>query len=143
MPVQPSWDALCASVATGSAARWAANLKDARTKVRLLWRLLRIGDASYFVLGTDGSSHLRLRVSSAWDWMQAFELRSLTVHPRAAGQPEVGWRADVRVRETGAEVNVHGHIEIRWSHGRFQGAPEAKVYLDVAHAEVPGYFPLV
>jgi len=141
--VQPTWDALCASVATGSAARWASSLKDARTKLRLLWRVLRIGDASYFVLGTDGTSHVRLRVASAWDWTQTFELRSLTVHPRAAGQPEVGWRAQVRVLETGADVDVNGHVEIRWSHGRFQGAPEAKVYLDTGHAEVPGYFPLV
>jgi hypothetical protein len=141
--VRPGWDVLCASVATASAARWAANLKDDRTKLRLLWRLLRIGDASYFVLGTDGTSHVRLRVASAWDWMQTFELRSLSVHPRAAGQAEVGWRAHVRVLNTGAEMDVNGHVEIRWSHGRFQGAPEAKVYLDTAHAEVPGYFLLV
>lgn len=32
-----------------------------------------------------------------------------------------------------------GHVEIRWSHGRFAQNPEAKVYLDAAHHDVPGY----
>ena len=37
---------------------------------------------------------------------------------------------------------MKGHVEVRWSHGRFSGNPEAKVYLDTAHAAVPGYHPL-
>ena len=35
-----------------------------------------------------------------------------------------------------------GHIEVRWSHGRFGGPPEAKGYLDTAHHLVPGYVTL-
>jgi len=37
---------------------------------------------------------------------------------------------------------VGGHVEIRWSHGQFGGNPEAKVYLDTPHNDVPGYFRL-
>jgi hypothetical protein len=140
--VRPYWADLCAAVAAASTARWTANLINLRTKLRLLWRLLRIGDAPYFVLGVAGASHIRLRVASAWDWMQAFELRSLDVAPRRSGQPEVEWNAVVRTRSTGPDVQVGGHVEIRWSHGRFQGSPEAKVYLDTPHVEVPGFFPL-
>ena len=33
-------------------------------------------------------------------------------------------------------------MEIRWSHGRFSGAPEAKVHLDTPAHEVAGYVPL-
>jgi len=141
--LQPSWRALCTAVSEASTARWSHNLTDLRSKVRLLWRLLRIGDAPYFVLGAAGDSHLRLRVASAWDWTQAFDLRNLVVTPRESGQPEVGWSAVVRTRSSRVEVEIRGHIEIRWSHGRFQGAPEAKVYLDTPHSEVPGFFPLV
>jgi hypothetical protein len=36
-------------------------------------------------------------------------------------------------------VVVEGHVEVRWSHGRFLGSPEAKVYLDTPHVHVPGY----
>jgi hypothetical protein len=34
---------------------------------------------------------------------------------------------------------VAGRVEIRWSHGRFSGAPEAKVHLDTHPHEVAGY----
>ena len=54
----------------------------------------------------------------------------------------VAWHAVVRRRSDRADLGVDGHVEVRWSHGRFCGPPEAKVYLDTPHAEVPGYFPL-
>jgi hypothetical protein len=43
------------------------------------------------------------------------------------------------VLATGVDRTVEGHVELRWSHGRFGGPPEAKVYLDTPHHEVPGY----
>jgi hypothetical protein len=138
--LQPSWAGLCHAVAKESAERWRRALSSPRAKLRLLWRLLRIGGASYFVLGTDKSAYLRLRVASAWDWVQAFELRTLTVGPRVAGQPEVEWTVVIRRRRDGQQQEVNGHVEIRWSHGRFVGSPEAKVYLDTQHTDVPGYY---
>jgi hypothetical protein len=141
--LRPAWRSLVGAVSARSTERWHERLCDPRTRLRLLWRLLRIGDAPYFVLGTDGAASLRLRVASSWDWLQAFELRALEVAPRSAGQPEVGWRAVVRDRVTGRSADVDGHVEVRWSHGRFSGAPEAKVYLDTPHERVPGYWPLV
>ena len=140
--MQAPWVDLCRAVSTGSSDRWNARLQSDRDRLRLLWRLLRIGDAPYFVLGSDGAHHMRLRVASAWDWMQAYELRSFTVKPRPAGQPEVAWTADIRSRATRAETTIAGHVEVRWSHGRFNGSPEAKVYLDTPLSETPGYFPL-
>ena len=59
------------------------------------------------------------------------------------GQPLIEWTATIRDRDRGRMVEVAGHVEVRWSHGRFKGAPEAKVYLDTPHALVPGYQPLV
>ncbi len=140
---QDRWIALSSAVARASARRWTDNLRGQQRPLRMLWRLLRIGDAPYFVLGTDGRRHLRLRVGSAWDWSQAFELRSLSVASRTAGQPEVTWEARVHDRASLADTAIVGHVEIRWSHGRFQGSPEAKIYLDTPPSEVPGYHPLV
>jgi hypothetical protein len=54
----------------------------------------------------------------------------------------VHWKALVRNHTTDLEETVEGHVEIRWSHGRFGPSPEAKVYLDTPHHQVPGYFPL-
>ena len=134
------YEAMVARVADASAHRWRNAVgADAQS---MLWRLLRIGSAPYFVLGTAPKGFLRLRIATPWDWRRAFELRAFDVAPRAGGQPMVTWRAVVRERATRADRVVEGHVEIRWSHGRFSGPPEAKVYLDTAHNDVPGYFPL-
>jgi hypothetical protein len=108
----------------------------------MLWRLLRIGSAPYFVLGSSPRGSLRLRIATPWDWRQLYELRAFDVEPRAGGQPMVGWRAVVRPRAEGDDLVVDGRVEVRWSHGRFAGPPEAKVYLHTPHTQVPGYFPL-
>ena len=61
---------------------------------------------------------------------------------KPGGQPRVGWEAVVRDRASHEVHRVVGHIEVRWSHGRFGGLPEAKGYLDTPHHLVPGYFTL-
>ena len=123
-----------------SARRWS----DASSSLaeQMLWRLLRIHSAPYFVLGASPRGFLRLRIATPWDWRQHYELRSFEVEPRAGGQPIVGWHAIVRDRDDRRERVVRGHVEVRWSHGRLAAPPEAKVYLDTPHDEVPGYFAL-
>ncbi len=130
------------AVSAESARRWNEALASSSERRLMLWRLLRIGSAPYFVLGTGAGDTLRLRVMTPWDWNQAFELKRLTIVAESMGQPRVGWDATVKELVTGHERSVRGHIEIRWSHGRFGGRPEAKVYLDTAHRDVPGYEPL-
>jgi hypothetical protein len=105
----------------------------------LVWRLLRIGSAPYFILGTNQRGSMRLRIDTPWDWRQAYRLRGLDVDAQAGGQPRVRWEARYQVLHTAEERTVHGHVEIRWSHGRFGQPPEAKVYLDTDHEDVPGY----
>ena len=105
-PVQQSWESFCSAVSVASARRWEASLDSPRKRLRLLWRLLRIADAPYFVLGTDRRTHLRLRVASAWDWIQSYDLQSMEIAPRPAGQPEVSWRASILERASGAEIQV-------------------------------------
>jgi hypothetical protein len=138
---------LSESVARASARRWEAALADGGATSRgsgeaMLWRLLRIGSAPYFVLGSSASRSLRLRVATSWDWRQHYRLLSIAVEAQAGGQPRVGWEATVRDRVSNELHVVGGHIEVRWSHGRFGGLPEAKGYLDTPHHRVPGYFAL-
>jgi hypothetical protein len=137
-----AYRALSEAVATGSARRWRERLRSERLREATLWRFLRVAAATYFVLGSDGERMVRLRVGSPWDWRQSFRLRRFDVEPGASGQPVVRWAATVDDRGAGQPRTVEGHIEVRWSHGRFSGPPEAKVYLDTAHHLVPGYWPL-
>ena len=108
----------------------------------MLWRLLRMGSAPYFVLGSSATRSLRLRIATPWDWREHFVLVSVDLTAQQGGQPRVGWRAAVRDRSTSDIIELEGHIEVRWSHGRFGGPPEAKGYLDTPHHLVPGYFAL-
>ena len=108
----------------------------------MLWRLLRTGSAPYFVLGSSAARSLRLRIATSWDWRQQYQLLSIAMEPQGGGQPRVGWAALIRDRSSHALTEVVGHIEVRWSHGRFGAPPEAKGYLDTPHDLVPGYFRL-
>lgn len=139
---QAAYGALAAAVGKASAARWKRTLAKRPEAEAVLWRLLRIGSAPYFVLGAQRDRSLRLRVMTPWDWRQAYELKRFDVWGDDAGQPQVRWQARVRERETGVEHAVDGHVEVRWSHGRFGKPPEAKAYLDTPHHRVPGYVPL-
>jgi hypothetical protein len=133
---------LAAAVSAASAHRWKARLGRKAAREEMVWRLLRLQAAPYFVLGTSDAATLRVRVGTPWDWRQRFDLVDFEVAAEAGGQPRVGWRAVVHDREQAADRVAAGHVEIRWSHGRFAQAPEAKVYLDTPHRDVPGYFPL-
>ncbi|HTK17609.1 MAG TPA: hypothetical protein VL769_14540 [Acidimicrobiia bacterium] len=132
--------ALVERVAAASAHRWRDAIGAKREA--MLWRLLRIGSAPYFVLGASANGFMRLRIATPWDWRQHFELRKFSIEARAGGQPMIAWEAIVRRRSDGSEMPVRGYVEIRWSHRRFGAPPEAKVHLETPHSEVPGYFAL-
>ena len=135
--------ALSDAVARASARRWEGAMDDrGGTGEAMVWRLLRIGSAPYFVLGSSSDRSLRLRIATSWDWRQQFHLLSVAMEGQPGGQPRVGWEAVVRDRVTHEVHAVVGHIEVRWSHGRFGGLPEAKGYLDTPHHLVPGYVTL-
>ena len=137
------YTALSSAVARASARRWEAAMDDrGGTGEAMLWRLLRIGSAPYFVLGSAAERSLRLRIATSWDWRQQFQLIAITMEGQAGGQPRVGWEALVRDRTSYEVHSVVGHIEVRWSHGRFGGLPEAKGYLETPHHLVPVYFTL-
>jgi hypothetical protein len=134
---------LSQAVALASARRWEAAMRaGSGAGEAMLWRLLRVGSAPYFVLGSSAARSLRLRIATSWDWRRQYRLVSFDMEPQSGGQPRVGWEAAVRDRVSHALHVVAGHIEVRWSHGRFGGLPEAKGYLDTPHHLVPGYVTL-
>jgi hypothetical protein len=139
--VEP-YRAMCAEVSRASAERWRRSAGTPAAREQLLWRLLRLASAPYFILGAARDDVIRLRIDTPWDWRQRHALASFDIEPDDAGQPQVRWAATVLDRQAGTDVVVEGHVEVRWSHGRFGGPPEAKVYLDTPPNLVPGYVPL-
>ena len=140
-PLSGLWEELSFAVAEISASKWSTQIPAPKQRREMLWRLLRLNPSPYFVLGSGDSGPLRIRVGTPWDWLRRFELSQLDIAAVAAGQPKVTWSARIKDKELGEERVAEGHVEIRWSHGRFSSV-EAKIYLDTSHNDVPGYFPL-
>lgn len=138
--MSPDYTAFVEAVSQQTARRWRLRLNSAAARSELYWRLLRMQAAPYFVLGArhDGSA-LRYRIDTPWDFQRRHMISAFDVTPGSRGQPSVDWRVLVTERNTGADVVVAGHVEVRWSHGKLNGAPEAKVYLDTDPLQVPGY----
>ena len=133
----------CRAVSHASADRWRRSVgSSAQQRGDFAMSLLRIPQSVYFLLGRTGRTPLRFKVLSRWDWATRFELRSFAIAPSAAMQPTVDWELVVHDRASGAQRSARGHVEIRWSHGRFNKAPEAKVYLDSPLESTPGYVSL-
>ena len=131
-------------VAAESSVRWANQLQRKSAREQQVWRLLRLESAPYFVLGASSDGHdIRYRVSTPWDLRERYTFVGFEQSPDLSrGQPVVQWVARFKDRLDGRLHEVRGHIEIRWSHGRFAQVPEAKVYLDSPHHTVPGYVPV-
>ena len=132
-----------AAVSAASANKWQAQLRTKILREAMTWRLLRLADAPYFLLGMDRTrTPIRVMIGTPWDWRYNFNFSDLVITSGTAGQPLIAWQACAQERSSGMDRSVNGHIEIRWSHGKFNGFPEAKIYLDTPHHQVPGYFPL-
>src|SRR5690606_9627090 len=71
---QAAYRELSVAVGQASAQRWKVVVGRRAQAEAVLWRLLRIGSAPYFVLGAQRDRSLRLRVMTPWDWRQAYEL---------------------------------------------------------------------
>ena len=130
---------LIEQVSDTSAELWRRAIGDRGEQERMLWRLLRVYSAAYFILGIDRRRTMRLRVMTPWEWRQSYEFVSLTVRAAGRGQPRIDWEVAYCDLVAGQRSRVRGHVEIRWSHRPFCGSPEAKVYLDTPHVAVPGY----
>src|SRR5664280_735177 len=104
------------AVSTETARIWRSSLRRPETEA-MLWRLLRIGSAPYFVLGSDGRDSMRFRVDTPWDWRQKYRLEHFEIEAQDFGQPRVGWAAGFMDLRNRGRLEVRGHVEIRWSHG--------------------------
>lgn len=131
-------------VAQGSAARWRTALSSEAIQESTVWRLIRLESAPYYVVGESAAADaIGYRVVTPGDMRRTHQFTAFDVSADLSrGQPIVKWIARFVERRSGLEETVEGHVEVRWSHGKFAQVPEAKVYLDTPHHLVPGYIPL-
>ena len=116
----PPTPTLCRAVSHASARRWAEQLESSGiARETMLWRLLRIGSAPYFVLGHDRRTGLpaRYRIASPWDWREQFELSAFSVSPSpgrtAPGRLDLHLPVPGRRRRTGGRRPRRDPLEPR------------------------------
>ncbi len=132
-----------ATVSQQSQHRWTATLRTQPARREMLWRILRMQAAPYYLLGaTRRNEPLRYRIDTPWDFSQRYTLNEFTITTGQRGQPSVDWAATITNQATGTTSESGGYVEIRWSHGKLSGNPEAKVHLTTHPHDIPGYEPI-
>lgn len=97
----------------------------------------RINGVKYILAGTENNKPFAVVLESSSDWTKKYQFLGITATPKAAGQPEVLLSFRFKTVATKEEFGVDLKIEIRWSHGKFCGNPEAKVYKVWSYGALP------
>ena len=97
-----------------------------------------INTNAYILAGLEGRSPFAVLVPDLDDWTRRFEVKKIVAHPKEAGQPEVRISIILFDKDNRSEHTFNVRIEVRWSHGKFCGNPEAKAYREWGIHDIPG-----
>lgn len=97
----------------------------------------KINGVAYYLIGSEKNKSFAVELPSSSEWVKKYEFTSIEAIPKKAGQPEVVLNFSFKNKETNAVNIIPLKIEIRWSHGKFCGNPEAKVYKQWSYTELP------
>ena len=100
-------------------------------------KLIRMDNHAYVICGLEGGKPFAALVPSYEAFNRTYKVIGIEALERNRGQPEVGIRVTVQNKETSDLAQFEFHTEIRWSHGKFCGNPEGKIYRDFLYAELP------
>ncbi len=102
-----------------------------------LRKLIRLDNHAYVICGLDDGKPFAALVPSYEEFSKNYNVIRLEALERARGQPEVGIKVTIQNKKTGSLAELNFHTEIRWSHGKFCGNPEGKIYRDFSYTELP------
>lgn len=136
---------MCHDVALYSANTFSENRLNVRTtQMRgadelILKTFLRLNSAPYFLAGSDGGKIFAVEIPDITRWSSQWNLEK--IEPSAdtsRGQCVVNITLHVKNKNKKSEViELPYHAEIRWSHGKFCGNPEGKLYKDFKWLDKP------
>jgi len=137
--------AMCRKVAQESAnifnSNFANGMKSKRQSsiVEIIMKyLFRINAVGYILTGTDLGTSFAVRVPALGEWKRRWRLNGITaMNDPERSQSVVDFVVRVEKIKTKAETSLRFHSENRWSHGKFCGNPEAKLYKEFTWKEVP------
>jgi len=101
----------------------------------------RLDAVRYVLCGIDRGEEFALEVPELSSWFREWDLIAVEAAPDLTrGQSVVDFKVVCRQKADRHDHRIPYHAEIRWSHGRFSGAVESKLYKEFAWRDLP-FFP--
>ena len=136
---------MCRNVSTVSADMFNDNYQTAfATNIRssllenIVKQFFRINGVPYILVGLDSNRPFGLQIPDITDWKRNWKINELRATPDLTRRQSV---VDIRIlveeKSSKTTHNMDFHVEIRWSHGKFCGNPEAKLYKEFPWSAVP------
>ena len=142
---QRIYQEMCRRVALYSAEVFNENYSSALSTNRrssvlenLVKQFYRINSVTYILAGLDRHRPFALEIPELTGWKRDWRLVEVNAQPDLARRQSVVKIAVVVEKKASRErYAMNYRVEIRWSHGKFCGNPEAKLYKEFGWAEVP------
>jgi DNA modification methylase len=111
---------------------------------KIIKDLFRLDSVEYIVAGVSDRNEFAVKVPSIDDFKQKWEIRSIKADADLSRKQSVVYIFVTYRNKEDKTVDYvcKFHVEIRWSHGKFCGSPEAKLYKDFKWHEVAFMKPL-
>lgn len=138
---QAAYQSLCNAVSTNTANLFQANLQavilnNPNALKTIFWEFFRLNSTAYILCGLEHGKGFATKVLDKNTWNKQFKVTSIKAIPNQAGQPEV--ILDFGFQDSKKDTYQYQlKLEIRWSHGKFGGNPEAKVYKLFSYKSLP------
>mgnify|MGYP000293222183 CR=1 FL=1 len=97
----------------------------------------KINGIKYIIAGTEKNKPFASLLEDSTNWTKRYSFVDINAKPKSAGQPEVLLMFLFKDKITNETFEVPLKVEIRWSHGKFCGNPEAKVYKQWSYMDLP------
>lgn len=134
-----AYSLLCKKVSEQSALIFNQNLLTNPSEILtvLIPELFRIDDKSYLIAGIENANPFVLESPSLEAWKEQYQVLSAVAKSNDKNQPEIDLEFSFKNKVTQEVFTLELKIEIRWSHGKLNGNPEAKVYKKSSYQDIP------
>ncbi|MBC8184587.1 hypothetical protein H8E88_26120 [candidate division KSB1 bacterium] len=102
----------------------------------------RVNAVEYIFCGIDKTKDFAVVVPDLTEWKRMWKIIRVNAAPDLSREQSVV-NISVECEGNKKRYTFDYHVEIRWSHGKFCGSPEGKLYKQFSWLNVPFYRPLI
>lgn len=134
---------MCNQVAMSSADEFNKRLSSLRSNARtavsenFVKQFFRINHVPYVLTGIDHKQDFGVRIPDITSWKREWIIQGIRAEARKGGQSMVNISLSMQNKRDQSDYSASFRVEIRWSHGKFCGNPESKLYKEFLWRDVP------